>query len=79
MLDGMMSSGPTGTGQTPVKGRTTMKTAIHTIALIACFATYAGASGEEPVSGMRRAIQTFSAVQAPAAPTGDLAVDPLSD
>jgi len=43
-----------------------MKTAIHSIALIACFATYASAGLDTPLAGMRRAIQTFSAVQTPA-------------
>ncbi|WP_170314767.1 hypothetical protein [Aquibium carbonis] len=55
-----------------------MKTAIHSIALIACFATYASAGLETPLAGMRRAIQTFSAVQAPAPDASGVVTDALT-
>ena len=67
----------TGTDQASVKGRIAMKTAIHSIALIACFASYAAGGGETPVAGMRRAIQTFSAVQGPAPETYAAVMDTL--
>lgn len=54
-----------------------MKTAIHSIALAACFATYASGGLDRPLAGMRRAIQTFSAVQAPAPETSGFALDAL--
>lgn len=72
-----MEERPTGADPTPVKGRTIMKTAIHSIALIACFASYASAYTDAPAAGMRRAIQTFSAVQAPAPEASGFTMDAL--
>jgi hypothetical protein len=54
-----------------------MKTAIHSITLVACFVTHASAGLDRPLAGMRRAIQTFSAVQAPAPETSGFVLDAL--